>query len=81
MRQYHIIQTEGLTRGFLFAGARSVISSLWKVDDIATEKIMVNLYRNIEKISVKNGLIKAQRSVKRHYPPPYDWSEIQITGS
>jgi len=36
-----------LTWGFLFAGAESVIASLWKVDDTATALLMVRLYENL----------------------------------
>ncbi len=34
-----------LTRGFLFAGARNIIYSLWKVDDRSTSALMVDFYR------------------------------------
>jgi CHAT domain-containing protein/tetratricopeptide (TPR) repeat protein len=37
----------GLTWGFLFAGADSVIASLWKVDDAATVLLMTRLYENL----------------------------------
>jgi CHAT domain-containing protein len=37
----------GLTWGFLFAGADSVIASLWKVDDAATALLMNRLYENL----------------------------------
>jgi CHAT domain-containing protein len=37
----------GLPRGFLYAGAKSVIASLWKVDDAATAKLMTSLYRRV----------------------------------
>lgn len=37
----------GLTWGFLFAGADSVIASLWKVDDAATALLMHRLYENL----------------------------------
>ncbi len=30
----------GLTRGFMYAGARRVVASLWKVDDAATAEFM-----------------------------------------
>lgn len=36
----------GLTRAFLTAGARSVVSSLWKVDDAATSLLMKEFYKN-----------------------------------
>ncbi len=37
----------GLTRAFLTAGSRSVISSLWKVEDAATSLLMEEFYRNL----------------------------------
>ena len=36
-----------LPLGFFFAGARTVIASLWKVDDTATRLLMVRLYENL----------------------------------
>lgn len=37
----------GLTWGFLYAGADSVVASLWKVDDGATALLMNRLYENL----------------------------------
>jgi CHAT domain-containing protein len=37
----------GLPRGFLYAGASRVVSSLWKVDDAATADLMTALYREM----------------------------------
>jgi CHAT domain-containing protein/tetratricopeptide (TPR) repeat protein len=37
----------GITRGFMYAGAVRVVSSLWKVDDDATAEFMKNFYRNL----------------------------------
>ena len=34
----------GLTRGFLYAGSRSIVASLWKVDDEATAYLMTRFY-------------------------------------
>lgn len=46
----------GLRRAFQAAGARSVIMSLWPVDDVATERWMVALYRK----RFRNGLSTAE---------------------
>ena len=36
-----------LRRAFHMAGVRSVVSSLWKVDDTATAQLMQNFYRGL----------------------------------
>ena len=37
----------GLTRAFLTAGSKSVVSTLWKVEDSATSLLMEEFYRNL----------------------------------
>jgi len=38
----------GLTRGLLASGAKSVLVSLWAVDDLSTSLFMVHFYKNIK---------------------------------
>jgi len=71
----------GFTRGFLYAGAHSLISSLWQVDDEATSDLMVNFYTNLSKMSKDEALQQAQLKVKEHYPHPYYWAAFLLTGS
>ena len=71
----------GFTRGFLYAGARSLISSLWQVDDEATRDLMVNFYNNLSKMSKDEALRQAQLRIKKQYPHPYYWAAFLLTGS
>jgi CHAT domain-containing protein/tetratricopeptide (TPR) repeat protein len=39
----------GLTRAFMYAGAKSLIVSHWSVDSLSTQALMTNTFRNIQK--------------------------------
>jgi len=72
----------GFTRGFLYAGANSIVSSLWQVDDIATSKLMMRFYSNLKSMDKRSSLRAAQLYVKSTYNAhPFYWAAFQITGS
>jgi len=71
----------GFTRGFLYAGTRSIVASLWKVDDLATKELMVTFYQNLDRMDKATALAKAQRSSKIKYPHPFYWAAFQLTGT
>lgn len=71
----------GLTRGFLYAGANSIVASLWKVDDLATAHLMIRFYRGMQQTDKQDALRKAQLETRRTYPHPYYWASFQLTGS
>jgi CHAT domain-containing protein len=51
----------GLPSGFLYAGASSVVSSLWTVDDLSTAFLMIRFYQNLKGgLSVGLSLNQAQ---------------------
>jgi CHAT domain-containing protein len=70
----------GLTRGFLYAGARSIVASLWEVDDVATEHLMVSFYRDLETNDKREALRLAQIETRSSYPAPMYWAAFQIVG-
>ncbi len=53
----------GLTRSLLYAGARSVIQSLWRVDDDATGQLMSDMYARLRRGAGRGAALRAaQRS-------------------
>ena len=70
----------GLTRGFLYAGSRSIVASLWKVDDEATAYLMTRFYSALKGTSKREALRLAQIETRKKYPHPYYWAAFQLTG-
>ena len=70
----------GLQRGLIFAGARSVVSSLWPVDDAATSVLMQAFYRNMQKMDKSRALQMAQQETMHRYARPYFWAAFNLTG-
>lgn len=71
----------GLTRAFLYAGASSVIASLWQVDDRATCDLMTHFYLHLAVTrSPAQALRAAQRIIRVRYPHPYYWAGFVLTG-
>ena len=65
----------GLARGFLSAGARSLVLSLWTVNDEATTQLMSELYSNLQRgLGVSASLTIAQRKFIDRGDHPYFWS-------
>jgi len=55
----------GLPSGFLYAGASSVVSSLWTVNDLSTAFLMIRFYQNLQKgLTVGLALNQAQLWLK-----------------
>jgi CHAT domain-containing protein len=71
----------GLTRGFLYAGAKSIVASLWPVSDAATAFLMKRFYANLKSGSKTAALQKALAATKKAFPHPIYWSAFQITGA
>lgn len=70
----------GLTRGFLYAGSRSVVASLWSVDDRATAGLMQAFYRNLATMNKREALRQAQIAARAAFPHPFYWAAFQLTG-
>jgi len=53
----------GFTSGFLYSGAPSIVSSLWKVDDQTTRDLMVGFYERLPRMEKDKALREAQLMV------------------
>jgi CHAT domain-containing protein len=74
----------GLTRGFMYAGASSVVASLWKVDDEATAELMRQFYINMlqRRLTPAAALQAAQNSIRQRpeWHMPYYWAGFTLQG-
>lgn len=71
----------GLARGFLSAGADSLILSLWTVSDEATAELMKNLYIFLQRgETVAASLRLAQINFIKNDSHPYFWSPFTVIG-
>ncbi len=81
--------TVGLQRGLLAKGARSVLVSLWSVDDAATRLLMERFYmywldsNGRPVISKAEALRRAQRDVRAQprFRDPRYWAAFQLVGA
>lgn len=67
----------GLQRGFKLAGANTLLMSLWKVDDTATQKLMTEFYRHyLSGKSKQESLHLAQELLRKssEYSDPQYWA-------
>jgi CHAT domain-containing protein/Tfp pilus assembly protein PilF len=79
------IQGEGLVgiaRGFMYAGASSVVASLWKVDDLATAEFMKMFYKGMlnDKLRPAAALRRAQLAMSKRRSSPYFWAGFVLQG-
>jgi CHAT domain-containing protein len=70
----------GLTRGFLYAGARTIVASLWEVDDAATAELMMDFYRHSRSNDKREALRLAQIETRARFPQPFYWAAFQVIG-
>ncbi len=72
----------GLVRGLLFAGAKSLLLSLWDVDDRSTAEFMGMFYRHLKREPRKaRALQAAMLELRLRYPHPYFWAPFKLTGT
>ena len=72
----------GLTRAFLYAGAASVVVSLWDVDVLATRTLLVEFYKQLKTgVDRTSALQEAQKKAMKKYPNmPHYWAPFILVG-
>jgi len=74
----------GLTRGFMYAGAASVVASLWEVDDEVTAELMKHFYTYMlrDGMTPPAALRAAQNTIRSQpkWQAPYFWAGFTIQG-
>jgi CHAT domain-containing protein len=74
----------GLTRGFMYAGSRRVVVSLWSVHDVATSEVMAKFYQKMlqEGQNPVSALRAAQLEMwkSQQWQAPYYWAAFTIQG-
>jgi CHAT domain-containing protein/Flp pilus assembly protein TadD len=81
------IKGEGLvslTRGFMSAGSKSVVASLWKVDDRATAILMAEFYKSLllDGLTPAAALRSAKQKLRQEkaWSAPYFWAGFVLQG-
>jgi CHAT domain-containing protein len=82
----------GLTRAFHYAGARSVLATLWSVSDMSTALLMERLYTHLRAGQSRDEALRAAQldfirgrasSAGRRSPDvshPFHWAALQLSG-
>jgi CHAT domain-containing protein/tetratricopeptide (TPR) repeat protein len=76
----------GLAQGFLAAGARQVLVSLWNVGDVSTAELMQRFYRHLfdqrQPLSASEALRLAQQEMSRQprWRTPDHWAGFVLQG-
>jgi CHAT domain-containing protein/tetratricopeptide (TPR) repeat protein len=72
-----------LARAFLFAGARNVVATLWRVDDRGAAELATRFYRHFPAAQAPEALATAQRELLAdpRWRAPYYWAGYVVSGA
>jgi CHAT domain-containing protein len=71
----------GLQRAFLVAGAKVLIMSMFKVDDEATQKLVLNFYKKwLTTTNMRQSFVDAKKELRVEYPEPIYWGAFMMIG-
>lgn len=71
----------GLQRAFLVAGAKVLIMSMFKVDDAATQKLVLTFYKKwLATNNMRQSFVDAKKELRVEYPDPIYWGAFMMIG-
>jgi len=71
----------GLQRAFMVAGAQTLIMSMFKVSDEATQKLMVNFYQKwLSTGNKRDSFVQAKKELRNEFKDPKDWGAFIMIG-
>ena len=71
----------GLVRGLLYAGAQSLLLTLWDVQDKSTAEFMKSFYCGFRERADKALALQASMiELRERYPHPYFWAPFALIG-
>lgn len=74
----------GLTNAFLIAGANTVVSTFWPIDDLRTVNLVTGFYKELKRgKNVAEALRISQLQILQNTEQqhPYYWAAFKVTGS
>jgi len=70
-----------IVNAFIEAGAQSVVSTLWELEDHSTAQLMIDFYQHLGRGEGKaEALRQAQLDLLKSGDPPYFWAGFELDG-
>lgn len=70
-----------IVNAFIEAGAQSVVSTLWQMEDHSTAQLMIDFYQHLSLRKAKaEALRDAQLQLLKSGDPPYFWAGFELAG-
>lgn len=77
--EYSLEGVYGMHRGFKQAGVRSILASLWNVNDKSTARLMELFYGKwLSGTPMQQSLHEAVRELRKEYPSPFYWAPFVL---
>lgn len=71
----------GLRRSFILAGAKTIVMSLWSVEDDSTRTLMIDFYQRIKRgVPKSEALREAKLALRKTFPHPFFWGPFICQG-